>query len=128
MATSLDPGELGARVRHRRLGLSLTVRKAAQEAGVSAATFSRVERGDHLPDRENLLRLTAWAHVEMSELQKQRPVVKQGNRSPKRSLPEDVALHLRADPHLTPGDAEMLANLFRSAYETLRLRRSEPSG
>jgi transcriptional regulator with XRE-family HTH domain len=102
------------------------VREAAREAGVSPATFSRVERGDHLPDRENLLHLVDWAGVTVEDLQlasapeKRVPGGKKAG-----SVPETVALHLRADRNLSPENAEMLANLFRTAYDTLR-KRSDP--
>jgi hypothetical protein len=36
------------------------------------------------------------------------------------STPEAVAVHLRADPDLSPQDARVLAELFRSAYDVLR--------
>ncbi len=125
MVLPIDAAELGARIRHRRLGLRQTVRQAAREAQVSPATFSRVERGDHLPGRENLLRLADWAGIKLKDLQ-----VSSGQDSPRagnpaRSVPEKVALHLRADRDLRPADAEMLADLFRTAYETLRRRRAE---
>ncbi len=121
----IDAAELGARIRHRRLGLRLTVRQAAREAEVSPATFSRVERGDHLPGRENLLRLARWAAIKLKDLQ-----VGAGPPKPRagiaaKSVPERVALHLRADRDLRPDDAEMLADLFRTAYENLRRRRAE---
>lgn len=121
MTPELDPKQLALRLRHRRAALKLTVRKAAEDAGVSAATFSRVERGDHLPDRENLLRLARWAGIRLEELSsawKPPP----GKRKA-RSTPEQVAVHLRADPKLAPQDASVLAEVFRSAYEALRKQR-----
>jgi transcriptional regulator with XRE-family HTH domain len=118
----IDAAELGARIRHHRLGLRRTVRQAAREAQVSPATFSRVERGDHLPGRENLLRLADWAGIKLKDLQVGGGPEKPRAGSPARSVPEKVALHLRADRDLRPADAEMLADLFRTAYETLRRR------
>lgn len=124
MNPPIDAAELGARIRHRRLAKGLTIRQAAREANVSPATFSRVERGDHLPESENLLKLASWAGIKIGDLQLgpgARP------RPPKRlstPLPEEVALHLRADRNIKPEDAEMLADLFRTAYETLRRRQA----
>ncbi len=65
---SLDPKEFAARLRQKRLAHRLSLRQAAQEAGVSPTTFSRVERGDHLPDRENLLLLANWAGVTLDQV------------------------------------------------------------
>ena len=122
MNPALDAAELGARLRHRRLAARLTVREAARQAEVSAATFSRVERGDHLPERENLLKLADWAGIRLRELQLGPDARPRSRRNLTQPLPETVALHLRADRALKPEDAEMLANLFRTAYETLRRR------
>ena len=124
MNPDIDAAELGARVRHRRLSLRLTVRQAAKEARVSPATFSRVERGDHLPERENLLKLASWAGIKLADLQLEPDARPRPPRRLTQPLPETVALHLRADRDLKPEDAEMLADLFRTAYETLRRRRA----
>jgi transcriptional regulator with XRE-family HTH domain len=118
----LNAADLGARIRHRRLASRLTVRQAAKQAGVSAATFSRVERGDHLPERENLLKLAEWASIHLKDLQLGADARPRPPSQLKHPLPETVALHLRADKALKPDDAEMLADLFRTAYETLRRR------
>lgn len=124
MAPQIDPAKLGARLRDRRLGLRLPVRQAAKEAGVSPATFSRVERGHHTPDGENLLKLAAWAGVRLDELRptgarREKPV----HPNEPASTPEAVAMHLRADRKLEPEDAAILADIFRSAYESLRRQR-----
>jgi transcriptional regulator with XRE-family HTH domain len=122
MSPPIDAAELGARIRHRRLSRRMTVREAAHGARVSPATFSRVERGDHLPERENLLKLAEWADIKLAELQLGSDARPRPPRRLTKPLPETVALHLRADRELKPEDAEMLADLFRTAYETLRRR------
>jgi transcriptional regulator with XRE-family HTH domain len=117
----IDADKLAERLRFRRLGLHLPLRKAAIEAGVSPATFSRVERGGHLPERENLLRLLRWADINLDEVRSDAPAAEHpGHHGEPESTPEAVALHLRADPDLSPQDARVLAELFRSAYEVLR--------
>lgn len=45
--------------RHRRLAVHRSLRIVAQDANVSAATLSRVERG-HVPDVETYLCLCEW--------------------------------------------------------------------
>jgi transcriptional regulator with XRE-family HTH domain len=47
---AITPSELAERMREKRTANGLTMQQAAAEAGVSAATFSRVSRGDHVPD------------------------------------------------------------------------------
>ena len=54
-------------MREKRAAKGLTIQEAAEEVGVSAATFSRVSRG-HLPEFEHLLLLAQWvgvAHIQL---------------------------------------------------------------
>lgn len=116
----IDPALLAHRVRARRLSRKQSLQEAAREAEVSAATFSRVERGDYLPGRENLVKLATWLGVPLNELV--RAPLLAGHESEPESTPEAVALHLRADRNLDPEDAAALEQMFRLAYESLRRR------
>lgn len=116
----IDPVELGDRIRAKRRSKGLSIRQAAEETGVSAPTLSRVERGTHLPERENLLRLARWAGIRID------PDVHAGARArnrvvhdPGASTLEAVELHLRADKNLKREDADALTEMFRVAYEHL---------
>jgi transcriptional regulator with XRE-family HTH domain len=122
MPLSINAAEFASRLREKRLARGLSLRQAALEAGVSPTTFSRVERGDHLPDRENLLQLANWVGVTLEQVASppaDHDVVTHG---PGESTVEAVALHLRADKDLDPKDAQILMNVFRVAYENLRKR------
>lgn len=121
MPSPIDPATLAHRIRARRQGKSLGIREAAHEVGVSAATFSRAERGDYLPGRESLLRFTTWLGITFRDLAPESFSDLQA-REPE-STPEAVALHLRADKNLSPEDAEVLEEVFRSAYKALLKRR-----
>src|SRR5260221_4742567 len=105
---SLDPKQFAARLRQKRLAHRLSLRQAAQDAGVSPTTFSRVERGDHLPDRENLLLLANWAGVTLDQVALDRAEQDRVVHSPDETTVEAVALHLRADKDLDPADAQIL--------------------
>ena len=120
----IDPAALAHRVRSRRLAKGQSIRDAASDADLSAATLSRVERGDYSPGRDNLLKLAQWLGVSLDELTPEGSL-KRHQREPE-STPEAVALHLRADRNLDAKDAEMLVELFRQAYETLRKRNASP--
>lgn len=111
-----DPAELASRTRARRRELGVGQREAAQQIGVSAATLSRVERGRHLPSRDNLFRLVGWLEGAPGARDTSEP------HAPGAPTMEAVELHLRADPGLTPDDAEALARMIRLAYERLRQR------
>jgi transcriptional regulator with XRE-family HTH domain len=125
LETFIDPVELGDRVRARRRGKGLSIREAAREVGVSAPTLSRIERGMHLPERENLLRIARWAGVRMDPVlyPNARRVRNAIMHDPQESTVEAVELHLRADKSLTREDAEALSELFRVAYETVSGKR-----
>ncbi len=122
MPLSIDAAEFASRLREKRLAKGLSLRQAAQEAGVSATTFSRVERGDHLPDRENLLQLANWVGLTLEQVASTPADHNVVTHGPGESTVEAVALHLRADKDLDPKDAQILMEVFRVAYENLRKR------
>jgi transcriptional regulator with XRE-family HTH domain len=115
-----DPEELGRQVAAKRRSQNLTLRQVAEQTGVSVPTLSRVERGDHLPDRQNLLRLANWVGMRLNPTAQQRR-----NRAVHRhdaDTVEAVELHLRADRNLDGDDAAALTELFKIAYDRLRRR------
>jgi transcriptional regulator with XRE-family HTH domain len=120
---TIDPSNLASRIRGRRFGLGLTVRDAAEAAGVSPATFSRVERGDYVPGTENLLKLAEWLGVPLAELGADARLT--GHEDEPQSTPEAVALHLRADKNLSGDDAAVLEQVFRSTYNALVKRKRQ---
>lgn len=115
---AVDPADLGARVRAKRQGLNWSLRQAAEELGVSAATLTRVESGNHLPDRKNLFELARWVGMDLGS----GPGEPQQLHSPDATTVEAITLHLRADPDLQAEDAEMLVDIMQTAYERLRSR------
>jgi len=125
----VDAVDLGDRVRAKRRSKKLSIREAAEEAGVSAPTISRVERG-HLPERENLLRLARWAGVRIDPVlhENARRVRNADVHRPDASTVEAVELHLRADKNLSRDAAEALTEMFRLAYDALSTRPTRPKG
>lgn len=111
--TPISPAELAARLSARRRELGINLRVAAAEVGVSAATLSRVERGDHLPERDNLFKLLAWLGLSGGEPSTE-------PHPPGAATMEAIELHLRADSELSAADAETIAQMVRLAYERLR--------
>jgi transcriptional regulator with XRE-family HTH domain len=103
------------RLSARRRELRISLRSAAAQIGVSAATLSRVEGGAYLPERDNLFRLLDWLGLAGGE-----PAVEP--HPPGAATMEAIELHLRADKDLSPADADAIAQMVRLAYE--RLRRS----
>ena len=121
-APFLDPADLARRVVAKRRADGLTLREAAEQIGVSVPTLSRVERGDHSPDRENLLRLARWVGLRIDPVVHTRRVRNAVVHGQGASTVEAVELHLRADRNLADEDAEALTEMFRIAYERLATR------
>jgi transcriptional regulator with XRE-family HTH domain len=109
----MDILRLGQLVRDRRGDKG--VRAAAAEAGVSAATLSRVERG-HLPDILTYQRLCAWLRIDPETLDAEAlaPAA-----APREFLP---SVHLRADATYTPQTASDLATLILVAHAEITRR------
>ena len=129
--TIIDPVELGDRLRARRHSEGLSIREVAQQIGVSAPTLSRVERGQHLPERRNLLRIARWAGVRIDPAlhpDDARQLRNQVVHSPDASTIEAVKMHLRADKNLDRDDAAALSELFRIAYQAVSGKRQVKKG
>ena len=105
----LDLSQLARLLRDRRGTLSQ--RQAADKAGVSFSTFSRVEAGAQ-PDLASFTRLCAWLGEPPSRFFT--PV------APRRSEPlEAVIAHLTADPRLSSESSNLLIGTLQNLYEAL---------
>jgi transcriptional regulator with XRE-family HTH domain len=113
--TPIEPAELATRVKARRHALGISLRAAAADAGVSPATLSRVERGDYMPERDNLFRLLRWVGAPPAA-----PEQHAEPHPPGAATMEAIELHLRADKDLSAADAEALAQMVRLAYDRLK--------
>jgi transcriptional regulator with XRE-family HTH domain len=103
---------VSGRLRKARSQRRLSLRKAADEVGVSPATLSRIERQAGVPDLPTLDRLIQWLELDRaSVLSSEAPTAT--------DTPEAVDVLLRADPKLDPKTARALAAVFRSAYQEL---------
>ncbi|MFI0411828.1 helix-turn-helix domain-containing protein [Actinomadura sp. 3N508] len=110
--------ELSAMIRARLERDGLKLREAAAEAGVSAATLSRVINGS-LPDTRTFAALVRWLNVSADLFIPQ---------SSTTSVPEVVEAHLRADRTLPPDLAKAIADLVRVTYANhMEGSRSQPS-
>lgn len=105
----LDLSQLAERLRERRG--SLSIRQAAQEAGVSFSTLSRVEAGAH-PDLATFTRLCAWLGVSPSRFFT--PVVER-----EISPLEEAITHLRSDPRLSAEAAAKIGSVLTDLYDAL---------
>lgn len=105
-ASPLRIAELAALVDNRLARDGLTLRDGAAQAGVSAATLSRVLNG-RVPDTTTFAALVRWLGVSADLfIDRDREV----------SGAEAIEAHLRADRTLPPATAKALAALVRAAY------------
>jgi transcriptional regulator with XRE-family HTH domain len=106
----LDLSALAHMLRERRGELSL--RAAANDAGVSFSTFTRVEDGSQ-PDLATFMQLSAWLGVAPSSF------FRTSNPERERTPLEHAVAHLQADPALKPEAAAQITTLMTQMYTML---------
>jgi transcriptional regulator with XRE-family HTH domain len=107
-----DPIEdLGPMLAQRRAEQSLSLRDVSAQAGIPAATLSRIEQG-RTPDLATFRRLVEWLGISAERF------FSGSERSV--STPVAISEHLRLDPTLAPEDAEKIGDLVKTMYDTLR--------
>jgi transcriptional regulator with XRE-family HTH domain len=117
LPAGIEAKELGRLLRERRVSQKLSVRQAAEAAGVSFSTLSRVEAGAQ-PDLTTFLNLTAWLGLSPEEFLRPTPIRQQ------RDAVDAVAQHLMADPSLPKDAAEQIVTVVREMYRALASRRN----
>lgn len=113
MAVAVNTDVL-ARLVRRQVAQYPNLRTAAEAAGVSPATLSRVQRG-HAPDTDALTALARWLQMPVEKLLRNPPEVGQPKEG--MSTVEKVQVHLRADQRLSAETAARLGEIFKVLYE-----------
>lgn len=112
----IDFSGLAAIAKGHREMRGLNLRDAAGEAGVSAATLSRIERGDARPDLDTVQAIVNWVGVPLERVTRTTKLARTKPKSRPQSTLENVEVQFRADPELSPEAAEQLIKLVRQAY------------
>lgn len=139
--------EMGRMIRQKRVAERLTLERAAEQSGVSAATLSRLERQADLkssramnsitPDTRTIAAIVRWLGVSLDNMIEgertntaaigpktvEGKVVVEGEIIDG-NLPQIVEAYLRADRNLSPQAAASLAEMFQLAYR-LAAQKSE---
>ncbi len=120
MADAVRAEELAQLLRTKRRGM--TIRQAAEKAGVSPATMWRAEKGEAIRDVDVIGRLCDWLGVPPSRVLVSVRTVSamhgdEIEHGVKESTADMIEAHLRADKNLAPGTADALSNAFRTLYE-----------
>lgn len=113
----LDRERLATYMRNKMANEKLSLRKAADQAGCSAATFSRMLAGDdseYTPDTNTLRAVAKWLRKDLSHFEPEK-------RPPTQTL-EEVAVHLHALPDLAPEDAKFIMSVVQLLYDDKRKR------
>lgn len=113
--TGLDRDRLATYMRNKMANEKLSLRKAAEHAGCSPATFSRLLGGqdnEYMPDTATLSAIANWLEKDLSDFEpSKRPAIT--------SL-EEVAVHLHALPDLAPDDAQFIMSVVQLLYDDKR--------
>ena len=108
MAQVFDNEAFYAELNRVRLAKLMTWKDVAAEAGVSASTLSRIGQGAN-PDVEGLATLLAWSGLK-AEL-----FIRGAGSEEAEPIAKITAL-LRADPKLSPTNAQYIENIVVSTY------------
>ena len=120
MGHYLDIDLLATMVRTQRGNRGL--RETAAEIGnLSPSTLSRVENGK-IPDMEPFLLLCDWLKVPPAHFFKNTNKTASTDIDTSSDTSEAIAIQLRADKHLDPTTASVLATLVKAAYRDLPQR------
>lgn len=118
MTSDSSQNRISLLIKAKKRKSGVGVREAAREAKISAATFSRLERGlaATLPDVATLEKLAKWLGTSLDDLLGEK---KSRSKAPAAdiSTPDLVEVHLRADKNLTPDTAKALADMFKTLYQ-----------
>lgn len=117
--TGLDRDLLATYMRDKMAEEKLSLRRAAESAGLSPATFSRLldgNEGQYVPDTATVSTVANWLEKKLSDFEP-------SNRPSPKTL-ADVEVHLNALPDLSRDDAQFIMSVVRLLYDEKRNRSS----
>lgn len=116
--TGLDRDLLATYMRDKMAEEKLSLRKAAESAGLSPATFSRLmdgKEGQYVPDTATVTTVANWLEKKLSDFEA-------SNRPSPTTTLADVEVHLNALPDLSRDDAQFIMSVVRLLYDEKRNR------
>ena len=111
----LDRERLATYIRNKMANEKLSLRKAAELAKCSPATFSRILGGqddEYMPDTATLGAIMKWLNRDLSDFE--------SSKRPATKTLEEVAVHLHALPDLAPEDARFIMSVVQLLYDDKR--------
>lgn len=119
---SVDLDVLATHLRNVIESKGLSLRAAAKEMGIGAATLTRLLQGaanENIPDLSSLAKAAQWVGKSLSDFS-----VPQAKPT---STIADVEVHLRGLPGLAPQDVEALVAMVKASYDSAHNLRSKES-
>ncbi len=113
-STGIDREIIATLIRDKMNKEELSLRKAADEAKCSPATFSRLlsATGSYLPDTATLNSVAKWLRVNVAAFE--------SSRRPSSASIADVEVYLHALPDLSHNDAQLIMSVVKTLYEQKR--------
>ncbi|MEW9554474.1 helix-turn-helix domain-containing protein [Nonomuraea sp. NPDC050783] len=101
-------GSIGEYIREQRTQAKISLRQLAEAAGVSNPYLSQIERGLRKPSAEILNQIAKGLRISSQALYVQAGLIED------REPPSDVVTAVRADPHLTERQRQVLIDIYES--------------
>ncbi|WP_378786063.1 helix-turn-helix domain-containing protein [Nonomuraea fastidiosa] len=101
-------GSIGEYIREQRQQAKISLRQLAAAAGVSNPYLSQIERGLRKPSAEILNQIAKGLRISSQALYVQAGLIED------REPPSDVLTAIRADPHLTERQRQVLIDIYES--------------
>lgn len=113
MTNRFDSEAFYAALNAARLSKQMTWKEVAEEAGVAASTLSRIGHGAK-PDVNGLAALLAWSNLKAEDF------IRGGAKEEEAEPLAKITALLRADPHLSAQNAQLIENIVVSTYNKLQ--------
>lgn len=117
---SVDLDLLALHLKNKMDAQKLSIRAAALEIGLGAATLSRLLQGtksENVPDLANVNKAAAWVGMTVGDMS--------ARSNKKHSTIADVEVQLRALPGLATPDVEALVAMVKAGYEHAKAHRAK---
>lgn len=114
-----DASSIGDYIRRQRQLANISLRKMAEQSGISAAVLDEIETGIRNPSGTIIQNIARVLRLSAETLQLQAGVL-----DPKDADELDVIREIHRDPHLTPRQREILVEVYEAFRTSNRHHRS----
>lgn len=118
-ASAPAPAGIGDYIRRQRELANISLRKMAEQSGISAAVLGEIEEGLRNPSRAILQSIAGALRLSAETLQLQAGVL-----DPRDAEESDVVREIHRDPELTARQRELLGDIYESFVALNRTRRT----